>query len=76
MATIMCQNNRCQWNSGGMFCKADIVFHNGTGQCSEFWAKNGQPKTIVSIFNNHVTENPLANMSEIIDADFSIEDAI
>ena len=48
MSTIVC-NKDCQYRKA-VFCGKDFVVLNSFGQCSEWFAKNGQP-----------TSNPFAD---------------
>ena len=58
MATVVCNKN-CQYRRA-TFCGKDFVMLNSLGQCSEWFAKNGQPKTIFD-FNRQSTSNPFAD---------------
>ena len=57
MATVVCNKN-CQYRKAA-FCGKDFVMLNQFGQCSEWFAKNGQPKIIFD-FNRQPTSNPFA----------------
>ena len=58
MSTIVC-NKDCQYRKA-VFCGKDFVMLNSFGQCSEWFAKNGQPKIIFD-FNRQPTSNPFAD---------------
>ena len=58
MATVVCDKN-CQYRKA-VFCGKDFVMLNPLGQCSEWFAKNGQPKIIFG-FNGQPTSNPFAD---------------
>ena len=58
MSTIVCNKN-CQYRKA-VFCGKDFVMLNQFGQCSEWFAKNGQPKIIFD-FNRQSTSNPFAD---------------
>ena len=58
MSTIVC-NKDCQYRKA-VFCGKDFVMLNQFGQCSEWFAKNGQPKVIFD-FNRQPTSNPSAD---------------
>ena len=58
MSTIVC-NKDCQYRKA-VFCGKDFVVLNSFGQCSEWFAKNGQPKIIFD-FNGQPTSNPFAD---------------
>ena len=58
MSTIVC-NKDCQYRKA-VFCGKDFVVLNSFGQCSEWIAKNGQPKIIFD-FNGQPTSNPFAD---------------
>ena len=58
MATVVCNKN-CQYRKA-VFCGKDFVMLNSFGQCSEWFAKNGQPKIIFD-FNRQPTSNPFAD---------------
>ena len=58
MSTIVCNKN-CQYRKA-VFCGKDFVVLNSFGQCSEWFAKNGQPKIIFD-FNGQPTSNPFAD---------------
>ena len=58
MSTIVCNKN-CQYRKA-VFCGKDFVMLNQFGQCSEWFAKNGQPKIIFD-FNRQPTSNPFAD---------------
>ena len=58
MATVVCNKN-CQYRKA-VFCGKDFVMLNSLGQCSEWFAKNGQPKIIFG-FNGQPTSNPFAD---------------
>ena len=58
MATVVCNKN-CQYRKAA-FCGKDFVMLNQFGQCSEWFAKNGQPKIIFD-FNRQPTSNPFAD---------------
>ena len=58
MATVICNKN-CQYRKAA-FCGKDFVMLNQFGQCSEWFAKNGQPKIIFG-FNGQPTSNPFAD---------------
>ena len=61
MATVVC-NKDCQYRKA-VFCGKDFVMLNQFGQCSEWFAKNGQPKIIFD-FNRQPTSNPFADATE------------
>ena len=61
MSTIVCNKN-CQYRKA-VFCGKDFVMLNQFGQCSEWFAKNGQPKIIFD-FNRQATSNPFADATE------------
>ena len=61
MATVVC-NKDCQYRKA-VFCGKDFVMLNPLGQCSEWFAKNGQPKIIFD-FNRQPTSNPFADATE------------
>ena len=61
MATVVCNKN-CQYRKA-VFCGKDFVMLNQFGQCSEWFAKNGQPKIIFD-FNRQSTSNPFADATE------------
>ena len=61
MATVVCNKN-CQYRKA-VFCGKDFVMLNPLGQCSEWFAKNGQPKIIFD-FNRQPTSNPFADATE------------
>ena len=61
MATVVCNKN-CQYRKAA-FCGKDFVMLNQLGQCSEWFAKNGQPKIIFD-FNRQPTSNPFADATE------------
>ena len=58
MATVIC-NKDCQYRKA-VFCGKDFVTLNSLGQCSEWFAKNGQPKIIFD-FSGQPTSNPFAD---------------
>ena len=58
MATVVCNKN-CQYRKAA-FCGKDFVMLNQFGMCSEWFAKNGQPKIIFD-FNRQPTSNPFAD---------------
>ena len=58
MSTIVCNKN-CQYRKA-VFCGKDFVMRNQFGQCSEWFAKNGQPKIIFD-FNRQATSDPFAD---------------
>ena len=58
MATVVCNKN-CQYRKAA-FCGKDFVILNQFGQCSEWFAKNGQPKIIFD-FNRQPTSNSFAD---------------
>lgn len=58
MSTIVC-NKDCQYRKA-VFCGKDFVMLNSFGQCSEWFAKNGQPKIIFD-FRRQPTSNPFAD---------------
>ena len=58
MATVVCNKN-CQYRKA-TFCGKDFVMLNSLGQCSEWFAKNGQPKIIFG-FSGQPTSNPFAD---------------
>ena len=58
MATVIC-NKDCKYRKA-VFCGKDFVMLNPLGQCSEWFAKNGQPKIIFG-FNGQPTSNPFAD---------------
>ena len=58
MSTIVCNKN-CQYRKA-VFCGKDFVMLNQFGQCSEWFAKNGQPKIIFD-FNRQATSNSFAD---------------
>ena len=58
MSTIVC-NKDCQYRKA-VFCGKDFVMLNSFGQCSEWFAKNGQPKIIFD-FNRQPTSNSFAD---------------
>ena len=58
MSTVICNKN-CQYRKA-VFCGKDFVILNQFGQCSEWFAKNGQPKIIFD-FNRQATSNPFAD---------------
>ena len=58
MATVVC-NKDCKYRKA-VFCGKDFVMLNSLGQCSEWFAKNGQPKIIFG-FNGQPTSNPFAD---------------
>ena len=58
MATVIC-NKDCKYRKA-VFCGKDFVMLNPLGQCSEWFAKNGQPKIIFD-FNRQPTSNPFAD---------------
>ena len=58
MATVI-WNKNCQYRKAE-FCGKDFVMLNQFGQCSEWFAKNGQPKIIFN-FNGQPTSNPFAD---------------
>ena len=62
MATVVC-NKDCQYRKAA-FCGKDFVMLNQFGQCSEWFAKNGQPKIIFD-FNRQPTSNPFADASSM-----------
>ena len=62
MSTIVCNKN-CQYRKA-VFCGKDFVMLNQFGQCSEWFAKNGQPKIIFD-FNRQTTSNPFADASSM-----------
>ena len=62
MSTIVC-NKDCQYRKA-VFCGKDFVMLNSFGQCSEWFAKNGQPKIIFD-FNRQSTSNPFADTSSM-----------
>lgn len=62
MSTIVCNKN-CQYRKA-VFCGKDFVMLNSFGQCSEWFAKNGQPKIIFD-FNRQSTSNPFADASSM-----------
>ena len=62
MSTIVCNKN-CQYRKA-VFCGKDFVMLNQFGQCSEWFAKNGQPKIIFD-FNRQSTSNPFADASSM-----------
>ena len=62
MATVVCNKN-CQYRKA-VFCGKDFVMLNPLGQCSEWFAKNGQPK-ITFDFNRQPTSNPFADASSM-----------
>ena len=62
MATVVCNKN-CQYRKA-VFCGKDFVMLNQFGQCSEWFAKNGQPKIIFD-FNRQSTSNPFADASSM-----------
>ena len=62
MATVVCNKN-CQYRKAA-FCGKDFVMLNSFGQCSEWFAKNGQPKIIFD-FNRQTTSNPFADASSM-----------
>ena len=62
MSTIVC-NKDCQYRKA-VFCGKDFVMLNSFGQCSEWFAKNGQPKIIFD-FNRQPTSNPFADTSSM-----------
>ena len=62
MATVVCNKN-CQYRKAA-FCGKDFVMLNQFGQCSEWFAKNGQPKIIFG-FNGQPTSNPFADASSM-----------
>ena len=51
MATVVCNKN-CQYRKAA-FCGKDFVMLNQFGQCSEWFAKNGQPKIIFDFNRCH-----------------------
>ena len=58
MATVIC-NKDCKYRKA-VFCGKDFVMLNSLGQCSEWFAKNGQPKIIFG-FSGQPTSNPFAD---------------
>ena len=58
MATVIC-NKDCKYRKA-VFCGKDFVMLNSLGQCSEWFAKNGQPKIIFD-FSGQPTSNPFAD---------------
>ena len=58
MSTVVC-NKDCQYRKA-VFCGKDFVMLNSFGQCSEWFAKNGQPKIIFN-FSGQPTSNPFAD---------------
>ena len=58
MATVVCNKN-CQYRKAA-FCGKDFVMLNQFGQCSEWFAKNGQPKSNVD-FNRQPPSKPFAD---------------
>ena len=62
MSTIVCNKN-CQYRKA-VFCGKDFVMLNQFGQCSEWFAKNGQPKIIFD-FNRQTTSNPFADANSM-----------
>ena len=62
MSTIVC-NKDCQYRKA-VFCGKDFIMLNAFGQCSEWFAKNGQPKIIFD-FNRQPTSNPFAAASSM-----------
>ena len=62
MSTVVCNKN-CQYRKA-VFCGKDFVMLNQFGQCSEWFAKNGQPKIIFD-FNRQSTSNPFADASSM-----------
>ena len=62
MATVVCNKN-CQYSKAA-FCGKDFVMLNQFGQCSEWFAKNGQPKIIFD-FNRQPTSNPFADANSM-----------
>ena len=62
MATVVC-NKDCQYRKA-VFCGKDFVMLNQFGQCSEWFAKNGQPKIIFD-FNRQATSNPFADVGSM-----------
>ena len=58
MATVVC-NKDCKYRKA-TFCGKDFVMLNSLGQCSEWFAKNGQPKIIFG-FSGQPTSNPFAD---------------
>ena len=62
MATVIC-NKDCKYRKA-VFCGKDFVILNSLGQCSEWFAKNGQPKIIFD-FNRQPTSNPFADVGSM-----------
>ena len=62
MATVVCNKN-CQYRKA-TFCGKDFVMLNSLGQCSEWFAKNGQPKIIFG-FSGQPTSNPFADAGSV-----------
>ena len=58
MSRVVC-NKDCRYRKA-VFCGKDFVILNSFGQCSEWFAKNGQPKIIFD-FNRQPTSNPFAD---------------
>ena len=63
MATVVCNKN-CQYRKA-VFCGKDFVMLNPLGQCSEWFAKNGQPKIIFNFKDSLFIYYPLTN-SELL----------
>ena len=62
MATVVC-NKDCKYRKA-VFCGKDFIMLNQFGQCSEWFAKNGQPKIIFD-FNRQSTSNPFADANSM-----------